>query len=813
MNDEPLIGTELAGYHITSLIGRGGMGVVYRAENAVGAPVAIKVMAPEISGNRDFRERFIRESESAIEHPNIVPIFETGASGDLLYIVMFHVDGTDLKAIIETEGRLLPARAASIFIQAAAALDAAHENGIVHRDVKPQNILIEDRAKNGEHVYLTDFGLVKRASSQSSRTSSAYLLGSAFYMSPEHIEGRMIDGRADVYGLGCVLYEALTGSVPFEKENEVAVLWSHVNEDPPKVTNKVPVLSSGIDAIVAKAMAKSPDDRFLTAGEFATVVATELGAPAPRRATWAPSAVRASGAKRISGQRLRRRQRPVVAPSRSRVPALAAAVITLVGLSSFAVAGRGGDRPDGSAGFAVSDAGQRSTEGTEPVDASEKDARRLRSSRAHDGHPKTMMKPDARDPLGPLGISGREVELSTPLPLVPKGSPLAGTKIVFHHHYHDYGGGTPLEGQRHGELYMVDADGTNRKRITYDGPEQSNKYPAWSPCGDIAYNGGGSAEYAELWIMSYGTPQHRRMTQTTTIAEREPVWSPDCSRVAYSTGGTTVGPGPPVDPVSTEPGEIYVIDADGRGQTRLTDAPGADGWPSWSPDGSKIAFASTRDGDFDIYVMDVDGTHVRKLTDNSIDDIEPSWSPDGRTIAFAQSEDPDPSCMDCDAGYEIWSMSARGGRERQLTHNDDRDGAPTWSPDASRLLFYREGHGTKAFFVMRADGSGQRPWLNDMDHFERAAWQVPHPRSMSFQISGSVASGRIAAFRTACTVGQPVTIDRKNSQGWATVARTLSDAEGNFQVSVSATGRFRAHLPFFVNSSGTLCGPAYSKIF
>lgn len=277
---DPVSLKQIGRYTLGRAIGRGGMGVVYEAEDDSGRVVALKLMAPELARNPAFRERFTREAALNLEHPNIVPIYEAGAEGDRLFIAMYLVRGGDLKGLIQREGRLLPARAISTIRQAADALDVAHSQGVVHRDVKPSNFLLEVRSEVGaiEKLFLSDFGLVKQVSaSETSLTGGAHLVGTAHYMSPEQIKGGPLDGRADVYSLGCVLYECVTGSVPFPSDEEVAVLWAHVNESPTPVSEKVPVLPQALDDVIGKAMSKDPADRFLTAGEFASELESTLG--------------------------------------------------------------------------------------------------------------------------------------------------------------------------------------------------------------------------------------------------------------------------------------------------------------------------------------------------------------------------------------------------------------------------------------------------------------------------------------------------------------------------------------------------------
>jgi DNA-binding beta-propeller fold protein YncE/predicted Ser/Thr protein kinase len=265
-----LTGSLLGDFRIERELGRGGMGVVYRAvQVSLERPVALKVIAPELAGADGFRERFVRESRLAasLDHPNVIPVYAAGEAGGVLYIAMGYVEGTDLRALISRSGALDPRRAAGIAVQVASALDAAHERGLVHRDVKPGNIVVTSRG-GAEHAYLTDFGLTKRAGSDSGLTASGEWVGTLDYVAPEQVRGDSVDGRADIYSLGCVVYEALTGHVPFRRENDLAKLWAHIADRAPLVTDLVPDTPPGLAAAAKRAMAKDPDDRFATAGEF-----------------------------------------------------------------------------------------------------------------------------------------------------------------------------------------------------------------------------------------------------------------------------------------------------------------------------------------------------------------------------------------------------------------------------------------------------------------------------------------------------------------------------------------------------------------
>ena len=278
----PLVGDEFAGYRVRSVLGRGGMSVVYQAENLrLSSVIALKVLAPELASDDVFRARFLEESRIAasLNHPNVIPIYDMGSQDELLYIAMRYVSGTDMRQMIKKRGRILPATALFLLGQAARALDAAHRKGLVHRDVKPGNLLIErgiDEA-DPDHVYLADFGITKHAMSRSGLTSTGQFLGTIDYVAPEQIRGTSVLGLADQYSLGCVLYECLTGRVPFEKDLDAAIIWAHVEETPAMPTVLRPDLPPEIDQVFGRVLAKRPDERYGSCREFVQAARMALG--------------------------------------------------------------------------------------------------------------------------------------------------------------------------------------------------------------------------------------------------------------------------------------------------------------------------------------------------------------------------------------------------------------------------------------------------------------------------------------------------------------------------------------------------------
>jgi tRNA A-37 threonylcarbamoyl transferase component Bud32 len=285
MSADSPTGSVVSGFRIGELLARGAMGTIYLAEDHDGRKVALKLLLPELAHDERFRQRFLRESSLAatLDHPNVVRTIASGDDGGVLYIVMEYVNGIDLRELLRGEGRLEPRRAVELVRQAGEALDAAHSAGLVHRDVKPGNILVEN-APEGERAYVCDFGLARHVSSVGSLTGDRGFVGTVDYVAPEQIRGGSVDGRADLYALGCVLFECIAGERPYERDSELAVVFAHLNEPPPRLTDVRPELPIVLDRVVGTAMAKSPRDRYRTAGElYRAADAAVDGAPAPPR--------------------------------------------------------------------------------------------------------------------------------------------------------------------------------------------------------------------------------------------------------------------------------------------------------------------------------------------------------------------------------------------------------------------------------------------------------------------------------------------------------------------------------------------------
>jgi DNA-binding beta-propeller fold protein YncE len=278
------IGSQIAGYRLEEQIGHGGMAVVYRAYDIrLDRNVALKILAPGLALDNAFRRRFTRESKAAaaVDHPNIIPVFDAGEADGVLFIAMRFVHGRDVRTLLDAAGPLPAGRATDIIAQVASALDAAHARGLVHRDVKPANMLLDTTAGGGrDHVYLSDFGLSKQSFAQLSQTgltSHGQFLGTFDYVAPEQVEGRPVDGRADAYALACAAFELLCGTPPFQRETGLAVVWAKLSEPPPQLSLRRGDLPEAADDVMSRALAREPAERFENCGEFAAALRDACG--------------------------------------------------------------------------------------------------------------------------------------------------------------------------------------------------------------------------------------------------------------------------------------------------------------------------------------------------------------------------------------------------------------------------------------------------------------------------------------------------------------------------------------------------------
>jgi Tol biopolymer transport system component len=612
MSTDTHVGTELLGYRIEALLGRGGMSSVYLAEHRhLRRKVALKILAPALAENEGFRQRFLRESQLAasIDHPNIVPIYDAGESDGLLFIAMRYVEGTDLEHLLRGEAPLQADRAVAMLAQVASALDAAHAHGLVHRDVKPGNILVETVGwpEGHEHCYLTDFGLTKQLAAPSGLTDPGGFAGTVDYVAPEQIEGKPADGRTDVYSLGCVLYQCLTGVVPFERENELAVIYAHLQESPPRLRKLRPDLPPGVDEVIEAALAKDKEERPATCLGLIERLGSELGMPSEHAPTLVvrsepaaiPKAARERRKRRFGGARW------LIAASLLVVAAVVAGVLLTRNRTEGGAAGLvgGGDiyvvNADGTGLRRLTD---NPAADASPVWSPDGSTIVFVSTRVGGGKAIFVMNAD--------GSGVRQLTSSRPERTSPVWSP-DGSKIAY---VSDEGGNR--------DIWVMNADGSNKVQLTTE--LAVDESPSWSPGGTKIAFASQRDGNKEIYVMNADGSAQTRLT-TAERDDLNPAWSPDGTKIAF-------------DSARDDDVEIYVMRADGTDQTRLTNHHSRDANPAWSPDGTEIAFARGQVGDTDLFVMRADGSHLVRVTSQKAGDQNPQWSPDGKVLVFVRTK-------------------------------------------------------------------------------------------------------------------------------------------------------------------------------
>ncbi len=639
-------GTVLSGYRIEQVIGRGGMGIVYLATDIrLERPVALKILSPESSADPRVRERFIHESRLAasIDHPNIVPIFGSGESEDGLWIAMRYVDGRDLRSYIVEHGVLEATFTSHILSQVARALDAAHARELIHRDVKPSNILIEPAIGEpiggpDDHAYLTDFGLSRKVTERSTVGPLATVLGTIDYVAPEQIQGDEVDGRVDQYGLAATLFTCLTEEPPFGRDLEIATLHAHLNSSPPRVTGWRPDLPPAVDGVVTRGLAKHPEDRFSNTVALMTAFDRALTG----RET--PAATRAE--RSFARARSQRRAVNIVAT----IITLVALAAGLYVLTRVAFRNHAGDAAvvqvqlsGGSIQELASELRQARTVSTSSVGRriayvviDETGSRHVFVKQVGEPGPGTRLMPALLEDRSPAWYKDERVALV--------GS---------------------VQGTTH--IFTVDANGSNVNQLTHESGKGDND-PDWSRDGTmLAFTRLIPGQHHHVFVMpADGTSEARDVTIEGTD-DRSPEWSPTSEQIILvrRTTGTK---------------HLVLVGLDGRSET-LTDGPKDDETPRWSPDGKSIVFVRRTSGNADIYTLNLEDRTLHRVSIGPANDLLPRWSPDGRYIAFVRQE----------GGLShIFVMSPDGFGKRQLTSGKVLDDSPAWLADGSAMVFTRE---------------------------------------------------------------------------------------------------------------------------
>jgi serine/threonine protein kinase len=650
MSDE-LIGTSLGQYQIRVLLGRGGMSTVYLAyQPSMDRTVAVKVLPREFLHDKTFLARFEQEGRTIakLEHLHILPVYDVGEHDGIPYIVMRYLAGGTLADLIL--GRLPPiATTVRLIGQVADALDYAHSNGIIHRDLKPSNVLLD----NSSNAYLADFGIarVSQAAQMSSLTGSR-VIGTPPYIAPEMVKkDQKITASVDIYALGIITFEMLTGRAPFHDEDSMKVLMAHVLEPVPSMRNVDPHINPDIDAVVMRCLAKTPQQRYKTATDFAAELARAATAaqqarpaatttpaqpnnPPPRPYTQAqppPAPVYAPPPAYPSGRGSRQEHSSgriwLLALAAAGMLFVATVIIGLIILSKST---------SGLIGLFVPPAGDPTPTVTPTMSAS---------------NPQTLAE-------------------ATVLP-----APSSGGRLVF-------------SSNRDGDydLYLIDSDGENLEQVT--NAPGADFDPAWSPDGtQIAYvsmaTGNPEIMVIDISCLLSTGDCDKSARQLTAIDSREvgPAWSPDGKQIAFA---------------SDRDGDydIYTMTTDGQNLHQLTYNDKDDSSPSWSPDGTQIVYSVENDGLYVINVVTGDVPHPLSASIGT--GLWPDWSPTGTSIAFTTADG------QASGKYAIFSFNLTTNLLTQLTF-DSIDDDPSWSPDGSRLAFASDPDGDSKSDLMILD--------------------------------------------------------------------------------------------------------------
>jgi Tol biopolymer transport system component len=644
-----LVGHTLGQYQIVELIGEGGMAAVYKAwQPSLRRYVALKVLTLFLADDAEFVKRFHQEAVAAanLKQTNIVTIHDVGVEGDYHYIAMELIEGTSLAERVRSGPVLAPEQVVDIISQIGAALDYAHERGFIHRDVKPANILIDASGR----VVLTDFGLVKALSGSgvtSTLTRAGTVFGTPRYMSPEQVKDEPLDYRSDLYALGIVCYEMLSGQVPFDGTTTHSILYAQANTPPPPLRDVAGLaVPPPVEAVVEKMLAKEREKRYQSAGEFARDLAQAVIGVWPARLGKETAAVKPEEGmmEMVPGAQLAPKPPTMAQPGPQRMSAspppkgrdrsclmwgLIGGGIVLVLLAL------------GLAAVGV-----------------------MFWPRLSPGDKEEVPPPPVEAPVAPPGAPVPDMEA----PAVPAVEQIAFTS----------------ERDGNAEIYVMNSDGSGQTNLTNS--PSADFYPQWSPdrsrIAFHSYESGDIGGNAEIYVMAADGSDWIRLTRNVA-SDKFPNWSPDGGRLVF---------------VSDRDGdfEIYAVRSDGSQARRLTSEPARDYFPAWSPSGDRILFESDRDGDVEIYVMGADGGNPINLTQNSAADSLASWSPDGTKIAFTSDRSGQP---------EVWVMDSDGNHPIRLTSTGGRQ--PDWSPDGTRIVFVSERDGNAEIYVMNSDGSAQ----------------------------------------------------------------------------------------------------------
>lgn len=685
---EELIGRTLGQYQIIERLGEGGMGAVYKAyQPNIDRCVAIKILLRQLADDPQFVDRFVQEAKviARLQHPHIVPIHDFGRADSHFYLVMPLIDGGALSTLLR--GGPLPLGAIQHIIpQICEALDYAHAQGVIHRDMKPANILIDRRG----YAMISDFGLAKLAANRAkSLTHSSMLVGTPAYMSPEQGLGKPVDGRSDLYSLGVVMFEMATGCTPFDADTPLAILLKAVQEPPPPARSLNPNIPESLNDVILKALEKSPGDRYPSGKALQAAVKNAMANAStltlPNNAARPPAS-----SDPVS---------PPVLPLTRFVTPAPGAPVTKAQPTPTPGASAAADRPTPArrtSPATAKRAGARARPGQQPALNNTalilimlallggiiflfiillflQQNRQIASMTALSATAAPSSTPLATaSPTGPPTLAPSRPPSSTAIPA-------AATALATN---------TPRPTATLTATTSPTTTFPPTKTPTATFPptkiSTATVYVPPSPSGRIVFVSGGMLGQRALGNLYVVNPDGSDLKQLTTTSAQimMPSWSPDGQRIVFV-----------ADFEGNWLFDLYIINADGSGQTRLTNASAEDLNPDWSPDGNLIAFDSKRDGNDEVYVVAPDGGSLANRTNNSASDKDPAWSPDGQKIAFASNRD---------GNYEIYVMNADGSSVTRLTNTSADERNPAWSPDGSLIAF---DSNNSEVWAMNSDGA------------------------------------------------------------------------------------------------------------
>ncbi len=643
---ELAIGQTLGQYLLVGELGRGGMAIVYKArQTSPDRFVALKVLSPELAVDPEFISRFRHEANIAamVDHPNVVPIYAVGEDRGFFFIAMRLVPGDTLATIIRREGPLSLDRTRRILWSVADALDYAHHQGVIHRDLKPSNIMIEA----GDRVTLTDFGIA-RARDETVVARTQGVIGTPHYMAPEQALGETIDYRADLYALGIIAYEMLTGKVPFQADTPLAVLHRQVYDATPSIRAERPDLPPELDAAISRMLAKKPEERFPSASAFVSAIDDGNHPTLPR------STISDSPTVRITPSSTAGDAHQADERHRLRALVFAIAVVALALVAAIPTIG-----PRLIAGGAPTAQPAQTPIGPSPAASV--------TARPTDARPDTPV-PSTPSPLpsptnapSPAGSAG-EVPSATPKPALPGGT------IVF-----------VSERSDDRNLYAVSPTGQDLRRL----PSGEAHNPACSPTGETVAFESNRSGVTRIYLQRLSDSGAPEPVTSGSANDQLAAWNPSGRSIAFARA----------QPNNTA---IFTIDLASHQERRLTSGEGGDWRMSYSPDGQRIAFTSTRSGNNEIWIMRADGTGALQLTSGPGDKRDPAWSPDGQWIAFRSDRD--------GHHWDLYRVSPTSGQIVRLTSDAADKGFPNWSPDSRWILFTSNRSGKAEVYVMPVEG-------------------------------------------------------------------------------------------------------------